>query len=42
MVEPNSRLIKIQFLRSDLVLSWVKREGRKEDKKGRQREKEKD
>ena len=38
--QPNSRLIKIQLLRLDLVLVWVKTEGKEEEKKGRKRERE--
>ena len=36
--KPNLRL-KIQLLRSDLVLLWEKTEGKKGEKKGRKREK---
>ena len=36
---PNSRLIKIQILRSDLVFVWVKAEGKEGEKKGKKREK---
>ena len=39
--KPNLRL-KIQLLRSDLVLLWVKTEGKKGEKKGSKREKDKD
>ena len=39
--QPNSRLIKIQLLRSDLVLVWVKTEGKEGEERGMKREKEK-
>ena len=40
--KPNLRLIKVQILRLNLVLLWVKEEGKEGENKGRKREKEKD